>query len=58
MKVYRSAMERILDQQENDTVITNPRHRARTFFRKVRFVLSRWAERVKRIFREPGSNPM
>jgi hypothetical protein len=58
MKVYRSAMERILDQQENDAIITNSKHRAGTFFRKVRYVLSLWAERVKKILRERGSNPM
>jgi len=38
-------MEKILDQQENDTVITNPKARLRTFIRKIRFVLSRWREK-------------
>jgi hypothetical protein len=51
MKVYRSSMEKILEKQENDTVITNPKEPVRTFFRKVRFTLSRWAEAVKRLFR-------
>jgi hypothetical protein len=51
MKVYRSSMEKILEKQENDTVITNPKEPVRTFFRKVRFTLSRWAETGKRIFR-------
>jgi len=50
MKVYRSTMEKILDQQENDTVITNPKARLRTFLRKVRYVLSRWKEKIKGVF--------
>jgi hypothetical protein len=51
MKVYRSVMEKILEKQENDTIITNPKEPVRTFFRKVCFTLSRWAETVKRLFR-------
>jgi hypothetical protein len=51
MKVYRSAIEKILEKQENDTIITNPKEPVRTFFRKVRFTLSRWRETVKRLFR-------
>ncbi|MEW6663964.1 MAG: hypothetical protein AB1512_01930 [Thermodesulfobacteriota bacterium] len=58
MKVYRSPMEKILDQQENDTIITNPKNRAGTFFRKARFVMSRWAEKAKKVFRQKGMNPM
>jgi hypothetical protein len=51
MKVYRSSMEKILEKQENDTIITNPKEPVRTFFRKVSFTLSRWAEAVRRLFR-------
>jgi hypothetical protein len=51
MKIYRSVMVKILDKQENDTIITNPKEPARTFFRKVGFTLSRWADTVKRLFR-------
>ena len=50
MKVYRSTMEKILDEQENDTVITNPKARLRTFLRKMRYVLSRWREKIRRVF--------
>jgi hypothetical protein len=50
MKVYRSTMERILDKQENDTIITNPKEPLRTFFRKVRFVLAKWSEKIRSIF--------
>jgi hypothetical protein len=57
MKVYRSPMEKILEKQENDTIITNPKEPVRTFFRKVRFTLSRWVEAVKRLFRgSPASS--
>jgi hypothetical protein len=51
MKVYRSSMEKILEKQENDTIITNPKEPVRTFFRKVCFTLSRWTEAVKGLFR-------
>ena len=57
MKVYRSAMQKILDKQENDTIITNPKEPVRTFFRKVGFTLSRWVEAVKNLFRgSPASS--
>ena len=57
MKVYRSPMEKILEKQENDTIITNPKEPVRTFFRKVRFTLSRWCETVKSFFRgSPASS--
>jgi hypothetical protein len=56
MKVYRSPMERIVDKLEDDTVITNPKEPVRTFFRKVGFILSRWADKAKRIFRETESS--
>jgi len=50
MKVYRSTMEKILDEQENDTVITNPKARLRTLLRKMRYVLSRWREKIRCVF--------
>jgi hypothetical protein len=30
MTVFRNPMEKILDQQENETIITNPKDRTRT----------------------------
>lgn len=51
MDVYRSPMEKILKEQENNTVITNPKEPARTFFRKVAYVCSSWSDKIKRIFR-------
>jgi hypothetical protein len=49
-------MERIMDKMENDTVITNPKEPVRTFFRKAGFILFRWADKAKKVFREPGSS--
>ena len=37
MMVFRSPMEKILEQQENETIITNPKEPVRTFFRGVTF---------------------
>ena len=37
MDVYRSPMEKILDQNENNTVITNPKEPGRTFLRKLAY---------------------
>lgn len=54
MDIYRSPMEKILKQQENDTVITNPKEPARTFFRKIAFLWTcRWG-RCKKEFKEAG----
>ena len=51
MKLYRSSMEKIVDEMENATVITNPKERMRTYFRKLGFILSRLADRARRICR-------
>jgi len=48
MTVFRNPMEKILDQQENETIITNPKDRTRTFFRKVSYRLTVWADRLRR----------
>ena len=37
MVVYRSPMEKIIDQNENNTVITNPKEPGRTFLRKLAY---------------------
>jgi len=39
MALYRSPMEKILEQQEENTVITNPKEPARTFFRKIAYTI-------------------
>jgi hypothetical protein len=43
-------MEKILDQQEDETVITNPKDRFRTFLRKWAYRLAVWKDRVRRVF--------
>jgi hypothetical protein len=50
MEIYRSPMEKILKQEENNTVITNPDERGKTFVRKVVFKYSWWREKIKRLF--------
>ena len=44
-------MEKMLDEQEMDTIITNPNQPVRTFFRKIRYVLSTWNDKFRRKFR-------
>lgn len=50
MTVFRNPMEKILDQQENETVITNPKDRFRTFLRKWAYRFAVWKDRVRRFF--------
>ena len=51
MKVYRSTMEKQMDEMENAEVITNPGERVSTFWRKMGY---RW-ELVKDFLRHPLS---
>jgi len=48
MIIHRSSMEKILDQQESDTLITNPKQPIRTFLRKVRFLFAAKKEKIKK----------
>ena len=48
MRIHRSSMEKILDEQEKDTVITDPKQPVRTFFRKLRYYYAVWKDRFKR----------
>ena len=50
-------MEKILAQQENETVITNPKDRTRTFLRKLVYRAAVWTDWVRRLFsRRPDEN--
>jgi hypothetical protein len=49
LRLYRSSIEKILDEQERDTIITNPKEPVRTFCRKVRFLLSVWRDKMKKL---------
>jgi hypothetical protein len=51
MDIYRSPMEKILKQQENDTVITNPKEPFKTFLRKIAYLWARGWGRCKRLFK-------
>ena len=50
MTVFRSPMEKILDKQENEIIVTNPKEPCRTFFRRVAYRLSVWTDRARRVF--------
>ncbi len=51
MKIYRNPIEKILDEQERDKIITNPRQPVRTFLRKIRYIISGWGDRAAHLFR-------
>jgi hypothetical protein len=44
-------MEKILEQQEENTVITSPKEPARTFLRKVAYIFACWKDRIQKLFR-------
>lgn len=50
MAIYRSPMEKILEQHEENIVITSPKEPARTFFRKVAYTYACWKEKIERLF--------
>jgi len=43
-------MEKILDEQENETVVTNPKEPGRTFLRKLAYRFEVWKDRLQRLF--------
>lgn len=51
MRIHRSSMEKILDQQERDTIITNPKQPIRTLFRKIRYLLAEGIEKIRNLVR-------
>lgn len=51
MKIYRSPMEKILDKQQRDEVISNPKEPLRTLLRKVSFTLSKWTDGLRKLFK-------
>ena len=51
MKIYRSPMEKILDKQQRDEVISNPDEPVKTFLRKVHFTISKWSDAIARLFK-------
>jgi hypothetical protein len=57
MKTYSDPAEKILDQQENATIITNPDERVGTFWRKLKFRLARLTNWLNRHDRESTDSP-
>lgn len=51
MEIYRSPMEKILKQMENDTIITNPKEPARTFFRKIAYRFAYGIDRLRHLYK-------
>jgi hypothetical protein len=51
MKTYRSPMEKILKQLEDDLVITNPKERCKAFRLKIIYRCAYWADRIGKFFR-------
>jgi hypothetical protein len=51
MRIYRNPIEKILDEQERDKIITNPHEPVRTFLRKIRFIVSGWLSKLTHILR-------
>jgi len=51
MQVYRSPMEKILKQLEDDMVITNPKDRWRAFRLKFIYRCAYWVDRISGFFR-------
>jgi hypothetical protein len=51
MKTYRSPMEKILKQLEDDLVITNPKERGKAFRLKIIYRCAYWVDRIGKFFR-------
>jgi len=48
MNIYRSPMEKTLQELEDQTVISNPRDRIRTWMRKIAYRVAWWKDRFNR----------
>jgi len=48
MTVFRSPMEKVLTEQENETVVTNPKEPFRTFLRKIAYRIAVLRDRLRR----------
>lgn len=51
MGVFRTHMDRILDDLENSIIITNPKERGRTFLRKILYKTLLWLDRIGKWFK-------
>lgn len=57
MTVFRSPMEKILAEQDNGTVVTNPDEPFRTFLRKLAYRIAVWRDRLRRLVRRRRGRP-
>lgn len=60
MPIYRSPMEKILEQQEENTVITSPKEPGKTFLRKLAYTYACWKDKMGKWFNkghDAGSAP-
>ena len=48
MGVFRSHMDKILEDLENSIIITNPKERVRTFFRRMIYTVMLWLSKIKK----------
>ena len=48
MQIYKSPMQKILQQMEDDTIITNPKGRGATFLRKLAYLWAKWTDRLRK----------
>ncbi len=48
MMVYRRMMDKILEKDEDETFVTNPKEPIRTLFRKLAFRLAVWRSKLGR----------
>ena len=51
MRIYRSTMEKILSQMEDDTLITNSKDPFRAFYYKLIYMCCYHADRLRQIYR-------
>jgi hypothetical protein len=51
MTIYRSPMEKILEQQEENTFITSPKEPTRTLFRKIAYIFACWKDKIRKLLR-------
>ncbi len=48
MGVFRSHMDKILEDLENSIIITNPKERGRTFLRKMLYTVLLWLSKLRK----------
>lgn len=52
MGIFRSHMDKILEDLENSIIITNPKERVRTFLRKMLYMILQLLDRIGKWYRK------